>query len=432
MTTGGIQHSFVRFPAILVAILIGVSPAVPESGRLDPAFSKIPFDEWLARGDQSSFKWSLRVNNVELSSHQRLRAEIEVRIDGAELAQRRGKGQLEVYVEISDVDNVRYQDHGSMDLEKLDANVRSNYVTYTQPVFIVPGEYRLGVALLNTATGEHHAGHLKFRIPPLKNDPLPNLWAGLPAVEFIPAETGPDAWYLPSVKGRLHFEIAQPKSVLVDVLVNVPMPSPYDSRRTRRAGMGPLIATMKAISQMNARGITVNVELLDLARRRVTFRQNVAHPIDWSRMRDSLAEANPGTIDVKALENRHHNAQFFVAEVARKVPARGAEHVVIVLTAPMAFESGEDLHPIQVTSAANCRLFYFRFRAPARPAPVGLPPPMRARRGRPGMGMRPAIEQQFDQLEQTLKPLNPRLFDVENAGQVRRAFAAVVDEIGRR
>ena len=197
--------------------------------------------------------------------------------------------------------------------------------------------------------------------------------------------------------------------------------------------MGPLIATLKAMSEVRAPNASLNVELLDLARRRVIFRQNGVRELDWDRMKDSLAEANPGMIDVKSLENRHHDAQFFVGEVARKVTAAGDTPVVIILSNPMTFESGEDLEPIQVTSAPNCRLFYFRFRAVAPPARPAFPmQPARTRRGAPGFGVRPIPERQFDQLEPTLKPLNPRVFDIESAEQLRKALAAVLDEIGRR
>src|SRR3974390_1317950 len=106
--------SAVRATILVLVVLASVCPAFADRGVLGPAFSKIPFDEWLAQGGHVPFKWSVHITNVQLSTHQRLRAEIEAQIDGAELAKRRGKGQLEVYLQISDTDNVRYQDHGSI------------------------------------------------------------------------------------------------------------------------------------------------------------------------------------------------------------------------------------------------------------------------------------------------------------------------------
>lgn len=407
--------------------------ALAYAGNLDPAFSKIPFDEWLASGERAPFKWSLRVSEVRLSVHQRLRVVVEAQIDGAELAKRRGKGQFEVYLQISDADHVRYQDHGMIDLEKLDAGLKSSYVNYDQPVFILPGEYRLAVALLNNATREHYARQMKFRIPELKNDPLPDAWAGLPAVEFIPDDQPPDSWFLPSMKGRLHLPLDTPAPVKIDLLVNLPLASSEPGHRgIPRAGMGPLIAALKTFSDVQPRNGNIDTEVLDLARRRVTFRQNGIREINWERLRNALAEANPGMIDVKSLENRHHGAQFFVSEVARKITSTTGPHVLIVLSEPMAFEPGEDLERIRVTLPENCRLFYCRFRAAAVPGREGVPGrPMTARRAWRDYGMRPALELQFDQLAPTLKPLDPRVFDIANASELRKALAVTLDEIGR-
>jgi hypothetical protein len=48
--------------------------------------------------------------------------------------------------------------------------------------------------------------------------------------------------------------------------------------------------------------------------------------------------------------------------------------------------------------------------------------------GRPGP-VRPDGELQIDQLEPTLKPLGPRLFDLQTPEQLRKALASVLEEI---
>jgi hypothetical protein len=53
---------------------------------------------------------------------------------------------------------------------------------------------------------------------------------------------------------------------------------------------------------------------------------------------------------------------------------------------------------------------------------------MRSRRGEPAAG--PSDQEvQFDQLESTLKPLAPRLFDVETHEEFRKALASLLAEI---
>ena len=59
-----------------------------------PFSSKVPFDQWLSQADQSHMRWSVRISEPQLSTHQRLVSGIDIEVDGAELAKRRGKGQF--------------------------------------------------------------------------------------------------------------------------------------------------------------------------------------------------------------------------------------------------------------------------------------------------------------------------------------------------
>jgi hypothetical protein len=42
-----------------------------------------------------------------------------------------------------------------------------------------------------------------------------------------------------------------------------------------------------------------------------------------------------------------------------------------------------------------------------------------------------AVQEPLDQLEPLLKPLQPRVFDVYDPGQFRKALAEIMKEIGR-
>src|SRR6266487_3108031 len=83
-----------------------------EGGALDPAFRKVPFEEWFAGNGQGSIKWSVRVVRPQLSSHQRLAAQIEVLLDGKEIAKRLAEGgEMLVFVEVDDATKRAYQNH---------------------------------------------------------------------------------------------------------------------------------------------------------------------------------------------------------------------------------------------------------------------------------------------------------------------------------
>jgi hypothetical protein len=101
------------------------------------------------------------------------------------------------------------------------------------------------------------------------------------------------------------------------------------------------------------------------------------------------------------------------------------------------FESGVDLHPIQATAAPDSRVFYIRYRT-VRPHPERQAEPGRFGRGRWDAagpeGRRPGYrrqEMEIDQLEPTLKPLAPRVFDVETPEEFRKALATIVAEIAK-
>jgi len=426
----------VRTALLVLLSVVAASHGFTQRGSLDPAFAKVPFDQWLQGGDEGQIRWTVHVLHPQLSTHQRLIARVNVQMDGAELAKRRGKGQLVIFVRLKDVQDQPYEDHGIIDLEKIEEGIRNQNVTYAESAFVMPGDYRVAVAIFDTATGEHSAKQEKLHVPALKNDPLPDAWRDLPPVELIPHAEPPDSWYLPTIAGRLHLPSDTRRPVQIAVMVNV-MPSERLSRSQQvpERNLGALLPALKVISQMAVRNGSLSVALLDLARRRVTFHQEDMHNLDWPALKDSLKEADGGTIDVKSLEDRHHKAEFFEAEVSRRIGAAAKEkvsgapapaRVLIVLSSPVEFESGEDLQPIHLAPDSDCRVFYIRYHPHIVPPAVPVPPTARGRRSRPGFPSPALREIQVDQLEPTLKPLAPQLFDVETPEQFRKALATTL------
>ena len=363
-------------------------------------------------------------------------ARVEVQMDGAELARRRGKGQLVIFVRLTDAEGRPYQDHGSIDLEKIEEGIRNQNVTYAESAFVLPGDYRVAVAIFDTATGEHSAKQEKLHVPAPKNDPLPDAWRDLPPVELIPHAEPPDSWYLPTVAGRLHLPAETRRPVQIAVMVNLtPSERLSHSQQVPERNLGALLPALKVISQMAVRNGSLSVALLDLARRRVTFHQEDIHNLDWPALRDSLKEADAGTIDVKSLEDRHHKVEFFEAQVRGRIRpvakekssgAAAPARVLIVLSNPVEFESGEDLQPIRLAPESDCRVFYIRYHPHIVPPAVPPPALARGRRQRPGLPPPAIRETQIDQLAPTLKPLGPQLFDVETPEQFRKALATTL------
>jgi hypothetical protein len=122
---------------------------------------------------------------------------------------------------------------------------------------------------------------------------------------------------------------------------------------------------------------------------------------------------------------------------------------VIVLSSPMMFPKGTDLHPIQAEENADCPVFYIRYHTPLEHRVVSYllptsPVPQRTTVGRSSRvatpetsgpttvtSVEPFSPEEADALENTLKPLRPRLFDVATPEQFRKALAEILEEIGR-
>lgn len=410
-------------------VLLGASLLAQTSGQrgsYDPAFEKIPFEQWLGEHGQGPFRWVVAPMRAELTFHQRLMAQVEVKVDGRSLENRRGDGELVFFFQITDHDGARYQNHFAIQLSKLDENVAAVNVEVTQRAFVLPGDYQLAVVLLDSGTREHSVTQSKFRVPTPHNF-LPGAWHDLAPVEFIGQEQPPDSWYLPAVKGRLQWAAAVHSTAQINIILNVaPSVAAPRTRQAPSGGMASILPTLKVIAETGSASVSEHVELLDLPRRRVPFQQDQVRELDWPRLKASLSEANTASIDVHSLTERHHDAQFFVSQVRTLLRASEKQPcVLVVLTNPVAFESGEDLAPISTEALPACSVFYIRYHEPTPTVPQFDPEMGRGRSRRGGPLRNRPPQEVVDQLEATLKPLRPKVFDVARPEEVTK----VLDEI---
>jgi hypothetical protein len=424
----------------LAALLFAI--AAPASS-LDPAFANIPFDRWVEEGNSAHLRWTAKILPVELSNHQRLQAKVAVVLDGNELAQRRGKGFMVMLMQFKDSENHVYQTHEAIDLGQVKDDAGRSNIEYTPAAFVTPGDYQVSLAIFDTETNEHSGMRLPLRVAPLKHDPLPDSWNGLPAVEIPKIVDAPDGLYLPDIASHLSLQFATHRPVRVEVLVNAsPVSGDQNSgrRNVNNRSLVSLIPAMKIIAHTGVPNGVLDLELLDLTTQQVIYRQDAVHQLDWEKLGSALKQAGPNVIDVHSLEKRKEDAQFFLKEVRKRIgadernpPPNQPRPILIVLSGPMAFGAGEDLHPIELGSRPDAEVFYIRYHSFAPREPMN--PYAGARRGRrmpmadPGRNM-PGREP-IDSLEQTLKPLEPHLYDVTTPEQFRKALSDLIGEISR-
>jgi hypothetical protein len=422
---GGVNRIHVR-TLLLAFLAISTTRAFDDPSSLDPAFLRIPFTQWLTETGQPFVRWTVAVSHPELTFHQRLSANIEFKVDGKDLAPRRGKGQLVFFSQITGTDGTKYQNHGAIDLAKLDEDIRLAYLTYEQSAFVLPGDYQLAVAILDTASREHTAKQMAFHVANSKKEFAPGIWKDLKPVEMIPAQDAPDSWYLPNMTGRLHWGAPVRTPVRMEVILNYAAP--------KGAGLNTFLPTLRALAPSWQDGVEANFKVLDVHGRRLLYRQNKVRELDWPALRDSLSGQNTATVDVKALGERHRDAQFFVNEVGRSLRSmEQAPCLLLVLSNPISFEDGEDLSSISTEGKSACEVIYIRAHSPRVNRPIYPEPGLRGgRRGRfggggpmgPVRGVNPRGPE-FDQLANTLKSLNPKIFDVTTPDEMSKIFADI-------
>jgi hypothetical protein len=428
--------------ALLVLGAAGHSTALAQGGTADPAFSAVPFDHWLAEGDQTHFRWTARVSGAELSGHQRLLTKVEIEVDGAELVSRRGHGQLVMMIQFQDSAERVYQAHGSLDLTEVKDEAAKNNFNYALEAFVLPGDYRVSMVIFDSKTGEHSAVQKPLHVNALRNDPLPRAWKDLPAVELLQTMDAPDAWFRPDIKGQLQLPLTTRRPLRIEVLMNASATGPIRGLSvgtSSNRSLANLLPALKVLSRVEVGG-GLHMTLLDLPKRRVIFEQDAAHQLDWERVRGALTEADPNKIDVRALEHREQNAQFFVEQVRQRLAAGGDGEkpfrVLLVLSGPTTFNSGEDMHPIEPNRDPNTKVYYLRLHVPPEKPTLSQmfdTPAARGRRGFPGGVATPATPaaEPFDSLAPLLKPLQPRQFDIYSPEQFRKVLGGLLDEIGQ-
>jgi len=429
---------------LLALSLAGISTVRAQgNGALDPAFSAMPFERWLAEGEPTSLRWSVRVGAALLNNHQRLQTRVEVQVDGNELVSRKGHGELGVMIQFEDSAKRFYQTHGAIDLQEVKDDTGKSNIQYLQDAFVLPGDYRVSVVMFDAKTRDHWAQQKTLHVNPLRNDPLPGAWKDLPAVELLHAADPPDSWYVPYISSRLQVTVAPRRPVRIEVLMNASPSGPSRGLNTGTANnrnLANLVPALKVFSQMEVAGGSLHITLLDISNRHVIFEQDAVHQLDWKRLSAALTQADPNKIDVRSLEHREQNAPYFVQQVRERLAASttaagtAAEpvRVLIVLAAPMTLDSGEKIHVPESAAKQQGPLYYVRYHLPPERAPLGFEPLSRmGRRGYGGMPQPAGPAEAFDSLQPLLKPLQPRLFDVYSPDQFRKALSSLLEEIAR-
>jgi hypothetical protein len=358
-------------------------------------------------------RWTVNVGTPALSSFQRLILHVTMRIDGKEIADRGGKGEFIFSAEFKDSSSQTYRTQSKVNLAEYSKATAHHELECDVRAFILPGSYELTLSVTDAATKQRSVNRRIINVPPLSNDPLPDLWKGLPAVEFLDIPDTPDRWFLPEDPHRMAFPKPHARNVRLEVIANV---SPSEAtRRQRRAfdrNMDAIIPALRLLSQID---IEHDLIAVDVSRRQIEFEQHGRGDLAWPSLRRALEENSPNKIDVGALKDRDQSAQFFADQVAKLASGSPDERrVVLVLSAPVAFSSHQEID--SAPPPRNARVIYFRFQT--------IPPRITFGRAGPELPSAPA-----DDLTRPLKPFQPKILNLYSPTDVRKALASILKEL---
>lgn len=392
------------------------SAEIPDPGSFlsgDPAIESLPFDQWKAKGPCEQIPWTFKTYFLGMSFAERFVERLEIDVAGNELAARVADGRLVALVEVIDDQSKVYRNWGEFKLKRMNGDFRRNEVHIYWDAFVTPGNFRVNVALYDTATREHSFSSRPVIVKPYRNDVLTGAWSGLPSLEFLDPSTGLDADYRPEISGSLHLPVTDRPPLHLRLILN----SAVSRDLAGRPGWGTyylseMIASLKTLSEVDVGDGTRDVTVLDLARLHKSFEQTELGPLDWPNLKTALQDTESGSIDIQSLQNRKSQATFLRDELEQRVVMRGDSAapqerdslcLTVLLSTYMSFESPGDV-TLAAGPSGGCRFYYLRY----------------------------ATFSQMDGVERILKPLHPRVLDIKTPFDLRRAIAAILGDLAHR
>jgi hypothetical protein len=359
-----------------------------------------------------------------------MRARVDIELRRRELMNRPPDDRFLVLLQVTDAAGEKFRDYVLFRMKDIGAGISKGEIDFYWDMYVLPGAYQVTVALVDAARQEHNLMQGRLRIEPPKNDPLPSIWLGLPMVEFLSSHMeGPDALYRPEVKSRLHLPLATEHPVELDVLADVTASDLFHgSTWFYNRYLAVALPLLKALSEVKVQQGSINVAMLDLRKRSVTFEEDNVKELDWARAKAVLAPANgPATIDIKALEQKRESPAFLQDELLRRLKNAPAAqnvstelrtgddakahgeplHVFVIIGSPMDFYSFRDLPHLPPGSEEKCVVYYLQFEL-----------------------LNPAYaDGAVGNVRKMLKPLTVHVFKVRSAESVRHALAKMLEEV---
>src|SRR5438445_1665344 len=144
----------------------------------------IPISDWINAGEQAEIPWDLRLSEPHLRIDQRLEVSYLIRLNAKDL-NRTGKAHELFFVSRISSPDGEWLDQPNIARYVVEQELPKGVQTqFFMRVCVQPGDYVLWLILYDRKTGKHNVAKRRIRVPEISKDPLPDVYARLPLVEF--------------------------------------------------------------------------------------------------------------------------------------------------------------------------------------------------------------------------------------------------------
>jgi hypothetical protein len=415
-------HRHISLPLMVTVLIVAVAPLRGEDVSVEKMFATVPFDQWLEQGRVTAVPWHVTVRSVGLTRDQRLAAYIDMELAQRKLVKFSQGARVTLLLQVSDAGGRNFRDYKLVNLKDVKPRSKKGKIDIYWGLFVLPGDYKVTLVLVDTLNGKHNLKRLPLHVKPLENDPLPESWTGLHAVEFPDTELMTPAY--PShaeIPGRLHLPVRPRRVVRMEVLADVTQADVFlSSRRALHyyySYLGTTMPLLKLLSQISVERGSLSVAMLDMFRRKVIFEQDDVKELDWPRARSALELANNTlTVDVSDMAKRRESPAFFQDEVLRRLTlphtgqAEGDDtiHVFLIIDSHQDYYDLQGLPYLPPGSKERCVVYYLQVNPNLAHPNVAV-----------------------DYMRKMLAPLPLRVFQVRTPESIRLALAKILEEVGK-
>jgi hypothetical protein len=413
-----------RSLAILCFALTSFAHAFQQNNakpELNP-FERLPFQQWIAQGKVEQLPWKTSAFVIGLTNHQRLVARFVMQVKAKGAAHRNdseGNGQIVGLLQLTDRAGRTYQRFGRVNVGEVNVELNDKDLVDYWDAFVLPGDYTVDFALYHSATGEHSFIERQLSVPPLKNDPLPEAWRDLPAVEFVDPAKPPDkeTFFHPEINGKLYLPLATRVPVKIEMLFDLTPSELFHGSQSRfnRYLIGA-VPTLKLFSQIAVQNGSLDMAMVDLLGQQVTFEQKNVKTLDWLELKKALNTTAPATINVRTLELRHPTPVFLRDELSRRINSEEARsdgnkpvQVFVIFSSSLEDYSFKDMEQKPLPENCSCRVYYLEYDFSR-------------------------MNFEFNDtgnVEKMLRPLKTKSFRIHSPDDMRRALATILQEISQ-